>query len=117
MFIHFSENDEEEIEWNFTKASTIINSIEKRMGIKPANKDLIPFLHNIKRRLVDFERTSTNEKDSLIRPVSLKELEAQPTNREVINRKDFKSTAKGLDTFKGHKVHHITDDVEGIYGF
>lgn len=82
------------------------------MGAKPANKDLIPLLHNIKSHLVDFKRTLTNNKGFLTTPYSLKE--AKATNREAINRKDSPSVKEGVNTFKGHKVIHITDDFEGI---
>lgn len=105
-------SEKEDIEWYFTKASTIIDSVEKRMGAKPANKDLVPLLHNIKNHLVDFKRTLTKDKGFLTTPYSLKE--AQATNREVINRKDSSSAKEGVNTFKGHKVIHVTDDFEGF---
>lgn len=61
---------------------------------------------------MDFERISMNERHSLLRPVSLKE--AGPTNREFINQKETKPIEEGVNTFKGHKVIQIEDDVEGI---
>ena len=101
MFLIYFVDIEERTEWDFKRASKIINSIEKRMDAKPVNKDLIPLLHNIKSHLVGFERTLENDN-------------AQATNREVINRKDSSSEAKGEKTFKGHKIIHVTDDFEGI---
>ena len=101
MFLIYFVDIEERTEWDFKRASKIINSIDRRMGAKPANKDLIPLLHNIKSHLVDFERTLENDN-------------AQATNREVINRKDSSSSAKGVKTFKGHKIIRVTDDFEGI---
>ena len=86
--------------------------MEKRIDATPANKDLIPLLHNIKSHLVDFEKTSKINKEFLSRPVSLKQ--DQPSNREVINRKEFLTEVEGIKTFKGHKVIQITDDFEGI---
>lgn len=82
------------------------------MDVTPAYKDLIPLLHNIKRHLVDFERTSKIDKEFLNRPFSLKQ--DQPSNREIINRKESSSEVEGIKIFKGHKVLQITDDFEGI---
>ena len=82
------------------------------MDTTPAYKDLIPLLHNIKSQLVDFERTSKINKE-LTRPISVKPV--QPSNREVINRKESSSEVEGIKTFKGHKVAQITDDFEGIF--
>lgn len=111
-YIVFSSSENDEIKWNFNKASTIIHSMETQMDATPAYKDLIPLLHNIKRHLVDFEWTSKIEKEFFTRPFLLKQ--DQPSNREVINRKESSSEAEGMKTFKGHKVIHITDDFEGI---
>ena len=82
------------------------------MDATPAYKDLIPLLHNIKRHLVDFERTSKIDEELLTRPFLLKQ--DQPSNREVINRKESSLEEEGMKTFKGHKVIQITDDFEGI---
>lgn len=109
----FSFTEKDEIKWSFEKASTVIDSIEKRMDAAPDYKDLIPLLHNIKSHLVDFERTSKVKKKILIRPVSAEQV--QPSNREVINRKDSSSEVEGIKSFKGHKVTQITDDFEGIF--
>ena len=83
------------------------------MDAAPAYKDLIPLLHNIKSHLVDFERTSKIKKKILTRFVSADEV--QPSNREVINRKESSSEVEGIKSFKGHKVTQITDDFEGIF--
>ena len=111
-YIFFSSSENNEIKWNFKKASTVIDSMEIRMDATPAYKDLIPLLHNIKRHLVDFERTSKIDKELLTRPFLLKQ--DQPSNREVINRKESSLEVEGMKTFKGHKVIQITDDFEGI---
>ena len=83
------------------------------MHATPAYKDLIPLLRNMKNHLIDFERTSIIDKEFLTRPFLLKQ--DQPSNREVINRKESSSEVEGMKTFKGHKVIKITDDVEGIF--
>ena len=82
------------------------------MHATPAYKDLIPLLHSMKSHLIDFERTSKIDKEFLTRPFLLKQ--DQPSNREVINRKESSSEVEGMKKFKGHKVIQITDDVEGI---
>ena len=102
----------DEIKWNFKRASTTIDSMEKRMDEAPAYKNLIPLLHNIKSHLDDFERTSKINKEFLTRPILVKQ--DQPSHREVINRKESPSEVKGMKTFKGHKVIQIADDFEGI---
>ena len=113
-FVHlpfFSEK--QETKWDFTEASTIINSIEQKIGAQPATRDLVPLLHNVKRHLVDFARSSTKNNTNLTIP-ALNDF--QPSNREVINRKDSKEEEEEVNTstFKGHKVIHMSDDVEGI---
>ena len=108
----FSTSEKDEIKWHFHKASTIIDSIEKRMDAVPAYKDLITLLQTIKSHLADFERTSKINKEFLNRSFSVKQ--DQPSNREVINRKEPSSEVEGIKTFKGHKVIQITDDFEGI---
>lgn len=97
--------------WNFTQACAIINTMEHRLGARPSHKSLIPMLQDIKHHLIDFQRTLVNEKDSLLIPVSLKETGA--TLREFIDRKQTTFDKKGVNTFKGHKVIHVKDDVEG----
>lgn len=111
-YIVFSSSENDEIKRNFKKASTVIDSMETQVYATPAYKDLIPLLHNIKSHLVDFERTSTTDKEFLNRPFLLKQ--DQPSNREVINRKESSSEEEGMKTFKGNKVIQITDDFEGI---
>jgi len=101
-----------EMEWNFKRASIIIDSMEKRMDAALTYKDVIPLLHNIKSQLADFERTSKINKEFLTRPVLVKQ--DQPSNREVINRKEYPSEVGGVKTFKGHRVIQIADDFEGI---
>jgi len=106
----FSTSDE--MKWNFKRASIIIDSMEKRMDAALAYKDVIPLLHNIKSQLADFERTSKINEEFLTRPVLVKQ--DQPSNREVINRKESPSEVEGVKTFKGHRVIQIADDFEGI---
>lgn len=113
LYYRFSFTETDEIKWSFKKAATVIDSIEKRMDAAPAYKDLIPLLRNIKSHLVDFERTSKIKKKILTRPFSADEV--QPSNREVINRKESSSEMEGIKSFKGHKVTQITDDFEGIF--
>lgn len=69
-------------------------------------------VYDIKRRLVDFETTSINKTYSVLSSGLQKD--AAPTNREFIGRKGIKfHEAEGVNTFKGHKVIHIHNDVEG----
>lgn len=82
------------------------------MDAVPAYKDLIPLLQTIKSHLAEFERISKINKEYLNRSFSVKQ--DQPSNREVINRKEPSSEVEGIKTFKGHKVIQITDDFEGI---
>jgi len=98
-------------QWNFTEAYAIINSIEQRLGARPSHKDFIPLLHDIKRQLFNFETTVVSRKDNVLKPHSITETKAR--NREFIEGEQTMYNEEGVDTFKGQKVIHVDDNVEG----
>ncbi|XP_066020422.1 uncharacterized protein [Pocillopora verrucosa] len=98
---------------DFTEAFSIINYIEPRIAAETAASNLLPFIHTIKRHLVDFARSSEKNKTLLV--ISSPK-DSKPSNRGKIDRKDSKTKEMSTNSFKGHKVIHISNDVEGRLG-
>ena len=101
--------------WDFTNASSVIGFIEQRLASdKASQRNLLLLLNDIKRHLADLKRTSNNERISNLRPVLRKTVMA--SNRDSIRKKGTARVheSKGLLTYKGHKVIHVHDDLEGM---
>lgn len=101
--------------WDFTNASSIIGFIEQRLASdKASRRNLLPLLNDIKCNLADLKRTSNNERISNLRPVLRKTVKA--SNRDNIRNNGTARVheSKGLLTYKGHKVIHVHDDLEGL---
>ena len=81
------------------------------MAAETATSNLLPLIHTIKRHLVDFARSSEKNKTLLV--ISSPK-DSKPSNRGKIDRKDSKTKEMSTNSFKGHKVIHISNDVEGI---
>ncbi|XP_022786659.1 uncharacterized protein LOC111326846, partial [Stylophora pistillata] len=113
MVLSSSSIERSEVTRGFTEAFSIINSLEPTIAAKPATLNLVPLIHTIKRHLVDFARSSEKTKSILV--ISSPK-DSKPSNREKINRKDSKAKEISASSFKGHKVIHISNDVEGRLG-
>ena len=101
--------------WDFTNASSVIGFIEQRLASdKASRRNLLLPLNDIKRHLADLKRTSNNGRISTLRPVLRKTVMA--SNRDSIRKKGTARVpeSKGLLTYKGHKVIHVHDDLEGM---
>lgn len=100
--------------WDFTNASSVISFIEQRLVSDKASRRHLPLLNDIKRHLADLKRTSIQERISKLRPVLRKTV--KPSNRDGIRKKGTTRLhqSKGLVTYKGHKVVHLHDDLEGM---
>ena len=73
----------------------------------------MPLLQNIKRHLIDFERTTKDAKYSTVRNTNSGKLQGGAHLEDTVSGSP-KSVVETLDKFKGHKVIQITDDTEGI---